>query len=182
MTKICTKCGKEKDKSKFYKQLDSTTTRCKLCINEKRKNYHHSKEGLVSTIYSSQRTHSRRREQQLPSYDLEELREWCYSQELFHTLYDNWKRLDYQKDYTPSIDRQNNKLGYTIGNIQLMTWRANLIKEKSVWVQNLNTGEVFDSMTRAAHSIGVSKANSITKAIQNNRPIKGYKWRYVDVS
>lgn len=96
--------------------------------------YNRSKKGLVSKIYGSQKQHSKSRHQNLPTYSKEELKEWLYSQPLFHVLYDNWKRLDFQKMYVPSVDRINSKISYTIANIQLMTWKENYekgSKEKS---------------------------------------------------
>jgi len=89
------------------------------------KRYSRSKKGLVSKIYGNQKQSSIRRGHSLPTYSKEDLREWLYSQPLFHKLYDNYKRLDYQKAYAPSVDRKDDYLGYTINNIQLMTWKEN---------------------------------------------------------
>lgn len=87
--------------------------------------YTRSKKGLISDLYGAQKSSSKRRGHNKPTYNLQELREWCFSQEIFHILYDNWKRLDFQRGYRPSLDRIDDRLGYTMANIQLMTWDEN---------------------------------------------------------
>ncbi len=87
--------------------------------------YQKSKKGLCSKIYQNQRLNCRRRGKANPTYTMQELREWMFSQKKFHILFDNWKRLDYQKDYSPSVDRIEDDISYTMANIQLMTWAEN---------------------------------------------------------
>jgi len=87
-----------------------------------------TKQGVSLVIYQSQKQHSKTRGHNLPTYSLQEFREWLYSQEKFHILFDNWKRLDYQRFYKPSVDRKEDNIGYTMDNIQLMTFRENDLK------------------------------------------------------
>ena len=126
--KQCRICLVDKELDSFPKNkgtLDGLLNICKLCKNIEDRDYHRSKKGLVAGIYSAQKQSSVRRKHNPPTYSKNELKEWLYSQELFHTLYDNWKRLDYQKDYVPSVDRLDDYVGYTMSNIQLMTWKEN---------------------------------------------------------
>ena len=102
---------------------------CFTCKKIKRINYIHSKNGLISSIYGGQRASSKKRGHSLPTYSKQELKQWLFSQKKFHTLYDNWKRLDFQKDYIPSVDRSDDSIGYTMANIQLVTWKKNREKQ-----------------------------------------------------
>jgi len=127
-TKKCKSCNQIKntsDFSKYKNAKDGFQSFCKQCNLQKIKAYWHTKKGLVSKIYNSQRGSSKKRKHPLPTYTKEELKEWLYSQKKFHVLYDNWKRLDFQRAYTPSVDRIDDGLGYTMRNIQLMTWKEN---------------------------------------------------------
>jgi len=124
MEKICSKCMRKKDISMFSKdktKKDGIYPSCKECV----KSYQRSKEGLVSLIYSSQKKHSRRRGHRAPTYTKEQLMKWLFAQKKFHILYDNWRMSNYKKTNIPSVDRINNNIGYTLANIQLVTWGEN---------------------------------------------------------
>lgn len=145
-----------------------------------------TKRGLVSRIYSNQRATSRERGHQPPTYTNKELRAWLFSQPLFHLLYDNWKRLDYQSGYKPSVDRRDPKLGYTMSNIQLMTWDENNKKGRSerqtvkVYQFNLEGGylKMFKKMKEAAISVG-GNSSCIQAVCCGKRPrAYGFIWSY----
>lgn len=91
-------------------------------------NYERSKEGLVARIYGCQKSPSKRRGHPAPTYSKEELKDWLFSRPQFRILYDNWKRLDFQTSYKPSVDRIYDDLSYTMSNIQLMIFRDNIAK------------------------------------------------------
>lgn len=127
--KKCNGCKVTKSIEHFGKlssKPDKLRSTCKSC----RKDNYHSKEGKIKQIYNNQVKNSKLRGHNLPTYSKQEPIDWCMSQEIFHTLYDNWKRLDYQTWYAPSIDRKDQKLGYTISNIQLMSWIDNNMKSE----------------------------------------------------
>lgn len=119
--KICNKCNRELELTEFHKNVSA----CKSCTALRKKLQGQTKEGLISKIYQTQKKSSVKRGHAKPSYSLEELSDWCMSQDIFHVLYNNWKRLDFQKWYRPSVDRKNDYIGYTMSNIQLMTWKEN---------------------------------------------------------
>jgi hypothetical protein len=126
--KKCTKCGEFKSLNEFYKEKlrkDGLRNDCKICNNKAKKDYFKTKGGLISMIYSHQRSHSISKGRVLPNYSNQELRNWLFGQEKFHEMYDNWVKSGYLKDLKPSIDRKNNNKPYTIDNIQLMTWDEN---------------------------------------------------------
>jgi hypothetical protein len=187
MTKVCSKCKIEKDLSEFYK--DKNKHWCKKCFNIYRK----SKSQLVTTIYSHQKSRTKEKGYPLPTYTKNELKEWLYSQPKFHKLYDNWKRLDFQKDYTPSVDRKNDYLGYSIANIQLMTWRENLIKvgedvkngknnkrNKIVFQYDLddNLLKEYYSISHAARKTNSIYSNIIGCCKGKYKTTNGFKWKY----
>ncbi len=149
--------------------------------------YYRKKSGIVSQIYGSQKQHSIMRGHELPTYTKEELREWLYSQKLFHVLYDNWKRLNYQKMYRPSVDRKDDFIGYTMDNIQLMTFGENNSKTKclkNIPVQQFTEDgmliESFLSAKDASLATGINKGN-IGLSCKNKRShAGGFIWRYTN--
>ncbi len=128
MAKICTRCKKKKKLKEYGKNKrasDGLHYQCKICRYEVTTEYKKTKKGLITVIYNNQCSHSKTRGHNPPTYSKKELQEWLYCQEQFHILYDNWKILDYQKDYVPSIDRLKDDIGYTMSNIQLLSWSEN---------------------------------------------------------
>lgn len=43
----------------------------------------------------------------------------------FNELFDHWETVDYERRLTPSIDRKETNIGYTIDNIQWITFSEN---------------------------------------------------------
>ncbi len=130
----CSKCAEWKEINNFSPRNNRKKgyqPSCKACTNAHKRKYRKSKIGVIARIFENQISHSQSRKHAAPTYNKQELKEWLYAQPLFHKLYDNWKRLDYQKWYIPSVDRKNDYIGYTLDNIQLMTWQENSDKGSS---------------------------------------------------
>lgn len=157
--------------------------------------YYRTKKGLISSIYGGQKGSSKRRGHHLPTYSKKELEDWVYSQPLFHVLFDNWKRLDYQKEYRPSVDRKDDALGYTMSNIQLMTWRSNfkksnkmirdgeLINRQRVVIQydlDDNFIKRHHSINSASREVNTSPGNIISACQGIRKKAGGFTWVYGD--
>lgn len=169
--------------------------RSKEEISEYNRQYKRSKSGVVQAIYDQQKSSSKLRGHHAPTYTKQELKEWLYSQELFHVLYDNWKRLDYQTMYKPSVDRKDDYIGYTMENIHLMTWGENKKKgeeDKRHGINNKNSKAVlqldenevliaeYPSQSIAARQLNISHQN-ISKCIQGKRShAGGFLWKRKD--
>ena len=131
--KICNKCLIPKDHNEFGKCKtckDNLRPSCKSCYNKMRTEEFRTKEGMIKMAFKSQKRNSKIRGHRAPEYNLKELTEWCFSQKLFHELYDEWKQSKFDKNLHPSIDRKYDEIHYCFQNIELMTWKENF--EKSV--------------------------------------------------
>ncbi len=107
------------------KKISEMTTVERLLVNKKKKDRHHSVDGLIQVIYSHQRASSRKRGYPEPNYSLVELRVWMKSQPMFDLLYNNWTDSKYDKSLSPSCDRLDDYKPYTLDNIQITTWLDN---------------------------------------------------------
>ena len=63
-----------------------------------------------------------------PILDKEDFIEWSMYNVDFLLLFKRWKAAGYPKDLSPSIDRIDNDKGYTLNNMQWITWKANRLK------------------------------------------------------
>lgn len=57
--------------------------------------------------------------------DKETFYKWSLDNVDFRELFTYWIMIDYQRKYTPSIDRIDSKKGYTLDNIQWITFSEN---------------------------------------------------------
>ena len=198
--KKCTKCGKiyPHTLEYFAKEkygINGLRSDCKKCVYKRIKNYNRKKIGILSATYNHQKSHSKYREYNPPAYTKQELKDWLFSQKLFHKLFDNWVKSGYENKLKPSIDRKNDYKGYSLDNIQLMTWGENNKKShldringinnkqsKAVIGINKKTGEKteFYSMSKAGRVRNI-KISNISKCCSNKKGYKsagGYIWKF----
>lgn len=144
--------------------------------------------GLIKVIYLSQKTRCRRDNRKMPNYSEIELYNWVLEQDNFIELYNKWAMSNYNKDLKPSIDRINNKMSYSLDNIQLLTWNENF--KKGV-IENSKDREIkvfqytkegvkiaeFDSIKEA---IKATNIHQISRVINGKRATAGgYIWKRI---
>lgn len=194
--KKCTKCREFKPLSDYFNdksRKDDLYPWCKQCCNKKFIEYGHTKNGLLTQMYATQRNRSKNRNYKLPVYSKKELRNWLFSQKSFHTLYDNWVKSDFNKWLRPSIDRKDDYKSYTLDNIQITTWRQNNgrshddmrnginnKRSKSILQYDLDSNFIkeYYSLSQAKRETRID-VSSIIKVCKNKRKTAGkFVWKY----
>lgn len=63
-------------------------------------------------------------------FTMEEWLDWCHTKSwlTFISLYERWQESGFQRGYSPSVDRIDNDKGYTLDNIQWLSFRNNCSK------------------------------------------------------
>ena len=194
--KTCNKCNQTKDISNFYKRKDVKNGylgHCNICSTNKNKIYLHSVNGLISQIYSIQKLSSRRRNHDMPSYSKKELKDWILNNSKFKSLYEKWVKENYSNDLKPSIDRLNDYNGYSIDNIQLITWAENRDKNYFDMKNGINTKQSKSICQYSLEGLFIKEYHSINNAnIETNVSSSsiskccsgiygnagGFKWEY----
>lgn len=196
MEKICSKCGELKEYEYFSKDKrnkEGITNVCNACIILIRAKYRKTRKGLVGTIYLAQLGSSRRRNHPMPTYSLNELKKWVFSQTNFESIYNNWQNDNYSSNLRPSLDRIDDYKGYSFDNIQLITWRENNQKrhadvrngvnnKQNTAIIQLSAGgdfiKEYYSMRSCSRElkIGISSLGRICKGTR--KTAKGFTFRY----
>lgn len=168
-------------------------------INKKRATaltYRHSEVGAIVRTYGQHRGRMRRRFGAEPPYDYTQLREWLYKNG-YYAMWCQWTNSGHDKKLFPSCDRLNNREGYSLSNLRLVTWKENHQAARRQQSDGVlpssramrevigadHEGNVyrFPSLSKAGLAIGAS-GSEISAACRGKRGmVAGYKWRYADV-
>lgn len=149
-TKKCSKCEIVKDiQSSFHKDSstkDGYTAQCKLCRHESSKRYYKTERGKEQhRVYESIRRECNHRKM---IFDLAKQRAKKKNIEFTITLDDIiipdvcpvfGIKFDLSNNKlsnnSPTLDRVNNKIGYTKENIRVISWRANRLKSDGTIIE-----------------------------------------------
>lgn len=82
---------------------------------------------FITQAYSSVRYKSKRRGHKLPEFTKDELRDWLFENGL-ESKWITYLESGLDKNKKPSIDRIDDYGIYEFSNMQLITWRENMIK------------------------------------------------------
>ena len=194
----CRVCGIEKNKDDFTPDIDKRTSivrfcRCKECMSIKSRTYHRTIDGVISLMFSRQKRSSIVRNMPQPEYTKQELAEYLKSNLFFQAIYDEWVASGHNKWLRPSVDRINDFLPYSFGNIIVNTWKDNFDKSKNdlrlargtvglyckAILQYTMSGEFIAEFISRQEAQRITKINGIAAALNKaDRSAGGYRWRY----
>ena len=153
-----------------------------------------TKDGFIAKKYNGQRHSPSSKLYGMPEYNLHELRSWALSQAIFHKLFDNWVKSDFNKWLSPSFDRTNDYKRYSLKRLRITTWRDNHVKSIKDTLSGANNKKgrrikqislcgnhilAHYSINSAGRISGVN-SNNIRECCQGKRKTAGgFKWRYV---
>ena len=140
--KQCNHCSITKSLNNFGNlktQLDGKHTTCKSCRTVLQKAYRRTKSGLIRKIYNDQKRSSKKRNYPAPTYTIKELLNFLNNSSKFNDLYDRWVKNNYNHWTTPSVDRLDDYVSYTLLNIQVTTWKNNSDRGHKDVLNGLNT-------------------------------------------
>jgi hypothetical protein len=150
---------------------------------------------FYTKAYSSIRSRSKKRGEKYPPITKTQLIDWL----LINNIKLMWTRYvesGYNKDLRPSIDRPDDYLGYSFSNMQLITWRENLLKgvngekhhknchnrqnrkEVVLLVESLKASIKFKSIGACAEWLGVHPVSVSRVLIGVRKTIKTHKVVY----
>lgn len=205
--KACSKCKQVKPFSEFQRQASHSSgyrSSCKKCTYAKTIDWNRSRRGIVTRMWHRQHHRSEFRGHPAPEYTREWLFDFVLNHEDFDSLYKEYVESGFDKYKIPSIDRVNDRVGYTKENIRLVSFADNMehcwsagrksefdndgwdngtLKPHTPVVQlDLSGAFIAEhmSISEAARSIGSISGNSkIPMVCQGKRKTHaGFKWAY----
>lgn len=195
--KLCKDCKKIKSIDLFPKAKNSKSgvrSYCRICYLKILRQRSRTKIGHIRKMYYNQKHQLRLRKIVPPNYTINELIEWCIKQEIYHDLHLIWEKSGYNKWKAPSCDRINDYIGYSLNNLQLMSWDDNYKKYQIDRISGKNNKtskkiaqfEKNGSFIRKFHSIhsagrvtGISFGNISSCANDKMKSAGGYIWKFI---
>ncbi len=117
-----------------------------MANTEDNRNYRRTLKGLSVRMYTNQKTRSKISGTPV-AYTKQEFDQWLFSQPKYSVLHTAWVASDYNRWLAPSVDRIDCTKGYTLNNIELMTWQEN--SDKGVAERKANRVPVGEGKRRA---------------------------------
>jgi len=151
-----------------------------------------TKNGVISTLYGTQKTNSKKRGHRPPDYNSKEFKQWLYSLPEFHVMYNEWVMSEYDTLLKPSVNRLLDSVHYCFGNIELVTWGEHRKitgrdaksgrnpKTLSPVTQMDLDGNVIaehHSMNEAERVTGIPTSNIHACLTNKSRRTKGFTWK-----
>jgi hypothetical protein len=90
---------------------------------ENTRNYRKTKKWLLTNIFHKMKY------RRWVEFTLSQLHNRFLDDKKFNRIYNEWVKSWFEKQFIPSIDRINCKIGYTLNNIHIITWAENRFKQ-----------------------------------------------------
>jgi len=122
--KECSKCKTEKSFNKFSKHktmYDGLNRVCRDCIRDSNR----TQRGLAKVMFNNQVQRSKKRGHNTPEYSRSEFVDYLMNDTNYINLHNEWVESGYDNALVPSADRLDNTKGYSLDNIQIVTWKEN---------------------------------------------------------
>jgi len=194
---FCFRCNKEKKLNKdnyyFSKKLRST---CKDCLRDDRRTI----KGIIQQRWMGILQRCDRKTSHFTTasgkehLSKERFVNWAHNKE-FIKLYKNWKKNNFNRNLSPSIDRLDITKGYTLDNIQWITMRENNSKAKKDWIKAFgktfvktkkvrlwkeNGEEMFFDSGKEASIYFNKNRLAVTNNIIMNHKLQGWNCEWID--
>lgn len=122
-------------------------------------------------------------------FSLSEFHDLYLEDKKYNRLYSDWVKSGFHKQLKPSIDRINNKKGYFINNINMLTWAENRFKQSATdgkrgrkpAVMQIFGDKIikrFISQRHAVKELGISQSNLSDVLNGKRNYVNGYKFIY----
>jgi len=194
--KKCKCCNQEKSIKDFYiknSYKSYMSFSCKDCRIKKNKLQYRKKIGVMNAIYRGQLRNTKIKGFNEIAYTYSEFKDWILNQDKFNKLYDFWVLSGYKTLLKPSVDRKDDYKGYSLNNIQLMTWGENKRKghvdrkngnnnkyNKAILQYDLNDNFIKEhySIKSAERELNVGRQNISSACHGRFKQAYGYKWKF----
>lgn len=150
--------------------------------------YRKTPKGVLTNLHNKMKERSIKRGMDMPDFTLIEFHSKYLNDTKFNRLFVEWELSGYQKNKKPSVDRINNKLPYTLRNINFMTWGDNRFKQSmerrvrgkynSLMKKDGVLINVFKSVRDAVRKTGLNQSGISCCLVKKYKHTGGFEFEY----
>jgi len=191
----------KKVKKKYYENNKTTIAAKQKIYRNKNRNklnaqtrlWRKTKAGFINSLYLRNKHRNLNAGFGTIPYSLAEFKDWLNNESSFESLWKIYVNSGYLKNLAPSVDRLNDYQGYSLSNIQIITWEDNDAKghkdrlegrnnkiSKAVIQYDLNENFIneFVSAMEAKRQTKISNTHIGLCCRGIRKTAGGYVWKY----
>lgn len=152
------------------------------------KEYRKTKKGFLVRLYDnmSQRIKGNQKKSNLyigkEIVSKQDFYNWANNNNDFDILFEQWKESNYDRKFTPSIDRINSNKGYTFDNMEWVTHSENSRRSSEYrrkLLLNIETGIFYEGYEEAGRSVGSNRSQFRQWFIGEHNSIKQVENKFI---
>ena len=188
--KKCSRCMQTKDEKEFHLSKgakDGLYSSCKKCKNAATQSMRRSYNGKIKALYQGMVDRCKNKmsyKNRAVEFSIAEFKQYI-KRHNFKKIYNEWVESGYAMSLSPSVDRINNKKGYLINNIQIVTLGDNVKKDRRG--ENINTAVLKEADVLVAREAYRSKTKTIAQLAREygvqragmGKAIHGKTWKHI---
>ena len=156
---------------------------------ENTQKFRKTRKGVLTNLYQKMKQRNIAKGFGTLQFSLKDIQNIFLNDEKYQTLFNEWVVSGYTYYKKPSIDRKNPDYGYSLDNIQIMSWEDNRRKGDLENSKRITTAIImcdfegniikeFNSVKQAVNETGLSQGNIVMCCQGKRRHTGGYVFKY----